>query len=201
MERLQYIRPTKEYEQKAIEFINEFREYNSAIEGVNGLHRYLNNYDEWLTKIEVERTQIADGKKVPTETYFLIRESDDKIIGMSTLRLGINDKLRQFGGNIGYCIRPTERKKGYNKANLYLALLVFNNNLIDNIMVDCDKTNLGSSNTIKALGGQLIKEEYFKDFECIKQDYIINVKQSIDYYSHQYENCSILENSKERSKR
>lgn len=32
-------------------------------------------------------------------------------------------KMKQFGGNIGYGIRPTERRKGYNKMNLYLGLI------------------------------------------------------------------------------
>ena len=30
---------------------------------------------------------------------------------------------KQFDGNIGYGIRPTERRKGYNKINLYLGLI------------------------------------------------------------------------------
>lgn len=80
MDRLKYIKPTKDLEAKAIDFIKEFYEYNSAIEGVNGLHRYLDNYDEWLKKIEMERTQQIDDVVVPTETYFLVRESDQRII-------------------------------------------------------------------------------------------------------------------------
>ena len=31
--------------------------------------------------------------------------------------------MKKFSGNIGYGIRPTERRKGYNKINLYLGLI------------------------------------------------------------------------------
>ena len=100
MDRLKYIKPTKELEAEAIDFIKEFYEYNSSIEGVNGLHRYLDNYDEWLKKIEMERHQQVDDIVVPTETYFLVRESDQKIVGMATLRFALNKRFQKFGGNM-----------------------------------------------------------------------------------------------------
>ena len=56
-------------------------------------------------------------EKVPAETYFLVRKRDNKIVGMINIRLQLHEKLKEFGGNIGYSIRPTERRKGYNKIN------------------------------------------------------------------------------------
>ncbi len=191
MERLKFVKPTKELKKDAIDFINEFYEYNSALEGVNGLHRYLDNYDEWLKKISSERTQTTDNKNVPTETYFVVRENDNKIVGMTTIRLDLNSRFRRFGGNIGACVRPTERKKGYNKITLYLGLLTFAKNGINEIMVDCDKNNLGSKKTIESLGGKLVKEEYLEDLDCIKLDYVIDVKESIKKYSEIYDKFAI----------
>ena len=46
-------------------------------------------------------------------------ESDNKIVGMISIRLKLNKALWNFGGNIGYSIRPSERRKGYNKINLF----------------------------------------------------------------------------------
>jgi len=193
MDRLKYIKPTKDLEAKAIDFIKEFYEYNSAIEGINGLHRYLDNYDEWLKKIEMERTQQIDDVVVPTETYFLVRESDQRIVGMATLRLALNKRFQKFGGNMGACIRPTERRKGYSKINLYLGLLEFANKGISEIMLDCDKANLGSANCIKSLGGKLVKEEVIEDLECIKQDYIINVPESVKKHGPVYNEMIITD--------
>lgn len=200
MEKLKFVIPTKELEKEAIDFINEFYEYNSALEGVNGLHRYLDNYDEWLKKISLERTQTTDNKNVPTETYFVVRENDNKIVGMTTIRLDLNSRFRRFGGNIGASTRPTERKKGYSKISLYLSLLTFERNGINEIMIDCDKNNLGSKSTIEALGGKLVKEEYLEDLDCIKLDYVINVKESIKKYSGIYEKHTISSDERLDSK-
>lgn len=42
---------------------------------------------------------------------------------MVNLRWNLNEWMLNYGGNIGYGIRPTERMKRYNKINLYLCIL------------------------------------------------------------------------------
>lgn len=188
MEKLKHVKPSKEYEQEALEYINEFYEYNSDINGTGGLQRYLDNYDKWLEKLEEDITRIPNEEKVPAETYFLVRESDNKIVGMINIRLTLNENLKKFGGHIGYSIRPTERKKGYNKVNLYLGLLCCKEHGISEVLMDCDKSNLGSAKTMQALGGKLIREYYDDTYaHCIVQDYIINVEEAIEKYSSIYE--------------
>lgn len=177
MEKLKQVKPTKEYEKQAIEYIQEFYEYNSEINGTGGLQRYLEDYDGWLKKLEEDRNRIPNEEKVPAETYFLVREKDNKIVGMVNIRLALNEKLRKFGGNIGYSIRPNERRKGYNKVNLYLALLVCKKQGIKEVLMDCDKNNIASAKTIQALGGTLIREYYDEEnAKCIVQDYKIDLE-------------------------
>ena len=107
---------------------------------------------------------------------------------MINIRLTLNENLKKFGGHIGYSIRPTERKKGYNKVNLYLGLLCCKEHGISEVLMDCDKSNLGSAKTMQALGGKLIKEYYDDTYaHCIVQDYIINVEEAIEKYSSIYE--------------
>lgn len=120
-----------------------------------------------------------------------MRENDNKIVGMINIRLSLNDKLKKFGGHIGYSIRPTERQKGYNKVNLFLALLCCQNHGIKEVLMDCDKDNLGSAKTIQALGGTLIRE-YYDDLNsnCMVQDYKINVDDSINKYQKMYESLT-----------
>ena len=120
MEKLKHIKSNKNYEKEAIEYIKEFYKYNSKINGVNEIYKYLDNYDEWLLKLEKDRNIIPNEEKVPSETFFLLREKDNKIIGIINIRLALNEKLKKFGGHIGYSIRPTERRKGHNIVNLYL---------------------------------------------------------------------------------
>ena len=180
MEKLKHVVPSIEYKEQAIDYINEFYEYNSEINGSGGLHRYLDNYDGWLEKLEEDRKRIPNDEKVPAKTFFLVREEDNRIVGMINIRLTLNEKLKKFGGHIGYSIRPTERQKGYNKINLYLGLLTCQKHNIKEVLMDCDKDNPGSAKTIQKLGGKLIREYYDDEFaHCTVQDYIIDVDDTI----------------------
>ena len=124
MEKLYYEVPSIERKNEAIDYINEHYEYKSDINGAGGLHRYLDNYEGWLDKLEKDYTMTPSEERVPARTYFLVRESDHRIVGMINIRTALNERLSKFGGHIGYGIRPTERGKGYNKVNLYLGLKV-----------------------------------------------------------------------------
>lgn len=186
MEKLKHIKPTKQYENQALNYIEEFYQYNSNINEAGKLDDYLDNYNEWLLYLESLRNISPTEEKVPAETFFLVRESDNKIVGMINIRLALNEKLKKAGGHIGYSIRPTEREKGYNKINLYLGLLLCRENGIKEVFMDCDKNNIASAKTIKALGGILVKE-YLNDKNNYIQDYIINVNDSINKYKNIYE--------------
>ena len=160
MDRLKLESPTIAREKDAFVFLKEFYNNNSEINGTGGLQRYEGNYSGWLKKLDEDLNRNPDEDRVPAETYFLVRESDNRIVGMINIRLVLNHKLWNYGGHIGYSIRPTERRKGYNKVNLYLALNVCKKRGLEVVLLDCDKDNPGSAKTMQALGGKLIYE-YF----------------------------------------
>lgn len=187
MERLIHVIPTKEHQIAGIEYIQEHLDYHSEINGSGGLDRYIDNYDAWLAKLEYDRNYIADDKRVPAETYYLVREEDNKIVGMISIRLSLNPRLQECGGHIGYGIRPSERQKGYNKINLYLALKRCQELGIENVYLDCDIDNPGSYKTMEALGGIRIKEYESKYHEGKIYRYIINVNESIENNKETYE--------------
>ncbi len=184
MEYLRLVKPTLKHKQSGIEYIEEHYRYNSNIHGSGGLDRYLNNYQEWIIKLKNDISNPGPGR-VRALIYFLIRESDSKIIGMINIRLELNDQLRRSGGHIGYSIRPTERRKGYNKINLYLALEICHQYGLEEVILDCEKKNLGSSKTMQALGGKLISE-YIDENNLLCQRYNINVSKSLKEYYNLY---------------
>ena len=168
--------PTLEYKEKAIEYIQEFYEYNSEINGSGALDRFLreSTYEEWLVKI-CKDIDIANVEKprVPALTYFYVREEDDRIIGMINIRLALSDFLREEGGHIGYSVRPTERRKHYATDMLKAGVEVLNTIGINEVFVSCDKENLASSGTILNNGGRLIKEKYSETFKEMIQMYAV----------------------------
>lgn len=188
MDRLRHEVPSIERKDEALQYIQEFLDYGSDINGVGGLDRYLDNYEEWLVKLEEDRVRVPSEEKVPADTYFLVRENDNRIIGMINIRHCLNRNLRIIGGHIGYSIRPNERRKGYNKVNLYLGLLRCQELGIDEVLMDCDAKNLGSAKTMQALGGKMIREWHEPDiYKTYLQDYTIDVDDAIKTYKKVYD--------------
>ena len=164
------------YKEKAMEYIKEFHEYGSEINGTGSLDRYLreHTYEAWLRKIigDMDIANIPESK-VPALTYFYVREEDDRIVGMVNIRLTLNDFLRDEGGHIGYSIRPTERRKHYGSGMLSAALKVCDTIGIKEVLVSCDKNNIASAGVIKNCGGVLLRESYSETFDEMLQMYVI----------------------------
>ena len=180
MEKFLFEVPSIRRKEDAIAYINEFLEYHSQINGAGGLHRYLDDYEGWLQKLDADYKRVPDENKVPARTFFLIREEDDRIVGMINIRLALNERLSKYGGHIGYSIRPTERGKGYNKINLYLGLKVCDRYGIEKVFMDADLDNPASWKTMEALGGVRVREYYDdEDAHCIVVDYNIDVKKAL----------------------
>lgn len=177
MEKLKLLKPNKDFENQAKEYIQEFIDNKSSINGVGGLDRFMNNYDEWLIKIDndLDFNNIKPGK-VPASTFFLIKESDNKIVGMINIRHQLNEYLLKFGGNIGYSIRPTDRKMGYATELLKLGLDECAKLGIDKVLLTCDKSNMASAKTIQKNNGILENEIFDEESNEIVQRYWINLK-------------------------
>ena len=186
MERLYHVIPDESYREQAIEYIEEHHRYNSNINGSGGLDHYVHDYDAWLRRLEEYRNMSPNENRVPSETYMLIRESDNRLIGMINIRMQLNERLQRIGGHIGYGIRPTERGHGYNEVNLYLALLRCHEVGLDVVLLDCNDDNIASYRTMEALGGYLIHTwEDPEEGRCRR--YAINVERAINTYQNRYE--------------
>lgn len=170
--------PTKQHETQAKEFYAEFEAYSSETAGTGRLNRYLKDstYDAWLEKV-MASLDVANlpPDKVPGITYFAVREEDDKIVGMTNIRPTPNEFLRTEAGHIGYCVRPTERRKGYGTQILRLGLEVCRRMDIQRVIVSCDKLNPASAGVIKNCGGVLDAEFYSKTFDETLQRYVISL--------------------------
>ena len=181
MEKFYFEIPGISRKEDAIDYIREFLEYGSEINGAGGLHRFLDDYEGWLKKLDLDYIQVPNEERVPGRTYFLVRESDSRIVGMINIRLALNERLSHYGGHIGYSIRPTERGKGYNNINLYLGLKVCRKYGIEQIFMDADLENPASWKTMEAFGGVRIRE-YYDDVNahCTVVDYNIDVNRALD---------------------
>ena len=109
---------------------------------------------EWVELCRAaEHRETTPAMRVPSEQFVYLRESDRKIVGMIQFRHEFNDFLRNFGGNIGYSVRPDERRKGYATRMLKECLGVCKAFGLERVLVTCIEGNEGSKRTILANGG------------------------------------------------
>lgn len=90
---------------------------------------------------------------VHSEALWLVQ--GDTYLGRVSLRHTLNERLREFGGHIGYEIRPSARRQGHATLALRLALVRARELGIERALVSCDVDNLGSRAVIEANGGEL----------------------------------------------
>ncbi len=190
MERFYLEEPSLERKDEIIEYLDEFVKYNSNINGTGSLDKIYDGYtfEEALERcLNMKNEWYAKSiNRVPGKTFLLIRKDDNKIVGTINIRWNLSEKMLKFGGHIGYGIRPTERRKGYNKIQLYLVLLEAQKLNLDKVMLDCSVHNLGSDKTIKALGGILERCELDESDNTMTNVYWINVDESIKKYKDEY---------------
>lgn len=172
---LELVFPTKEYKKKVEEYLQEFFDNGEyEIAGDGGLDR-IKNFDEWLRKIQNDLSEEnIEDNRIPATLYLTIRKSDNKIVGNLQIRHKLNDKLLLYVGHIGDSVRPSERKKGYATEQIRLALQKCKELGIDNVLMDCDKSNIGSAKSIQNNGG-ILENEIYVDNELV-QRYWISLK-------------------------
>ena len=172
---LELIFPTKEYKKEVEEYLQEFlNNGENEIAGDGGLDR-IKDFDKWLEKVKNDLSiDTIDKDRIPATVYLTIRKSDKKIVGNLQIRHFLNEKLLNYGGHIGDSIRPSERRKGYATEQIRLALEKCKELGIDRVLMDCDKTNIGSAKAIQNNGG-ILENEIYVENELV-QRYWISLK-------------------------
>lgn len=136
----------------------------SSMDGTGSLGR--NEAVEWL---EHARRMLSEEtcppNRVPATQYVCIRKSDGRIVGMLDLRHRFNEYLAEYAGNIGYSVRPDERRKGYAKWMLANVLSKARALGLKRLLITCDEYNDGSRRTIEANGGVFERKTYLASEE------------------------------------
>lgn len=159
MDRLILIKPAKTHEEAALDYLKEH--ITSGEEHLHGSSMFetMDTYDRWLEHLKaVSRKETVPNDWVISSTFFAVREHDGRIVGMLNIRHELNDFLRDYGGNIGYGVRPSERRKGYATRILQMALDYCRELGLRRVMVSCNKENIASRKTILKCGGVFERE-------------------------------------------
>jgi predicted acetyltransferase len=124
--------------------------------------------------VEYTREGLADPDTFAELVRFLLRQRDPEeprprayvaattlwmvegreYVGGISLRHELNELLYEWGGHIGYSVRPSARRRGHATAALLDMLEVCAERGIDPVLVTCDVDNEASRRTIERAGGQ-----------------------------------------------
>ena len=116
--------------------------------------RYLNLSPEMLPEyvagLENRASTVPPGR-VPETVYWGVVEGE--YVGRVSLRHFLNPHLEQWGGHIGYEVRPTRRGCGYGHALLAGVLPRARAIGLSRVLLHCDEKNLASARIIERAGG------------------------------------------------
>ena len=154
MDTIKLILPSEEHLDQVRAYRRECLGADSSMDGCGPLPE-TEDPAEWLTRVRsyTDPATLPEGLVLATQ-FLAVRESDEKLVGMLQVRHYFNEYLEKYAGHIGYSIRPGERRKGYAREQLRLALLFCKETLgLDRVLITCNISNEGSRRTILSAGG------------------------------------------------
>lgn len=134
----------------------------------------LIDFDSYLARIQ----QFAQGINLPPER---VRETiywgvdAGQIVGSVRLRHHLTPALQQFGGHIGYDVRPTKRQQGYGTQLLALTLIQARQIGLSSVLLTCDVDNVASARIIEKNGGLLLDQGWVPGYAPLVARYQIDL--------------------------
>ena len=156
---LRLVRPSASFQASHETFLEEFVRLGEEVvpwivaEPYASFGAYVSMLRKAARGVDIPQNFVAHS------TFWLV-DLRNEIVAVSNLRHALNNELRDYGGHIGYGVRPTARGNGYGNEVLRRTLIEAKTLGIDRARLTCSKENHASARTIIRNGGKLDSEEY-----------------------------------------
>ncbi|MBQ8199674.1 MAG: GNAT family N-acetyltransferase [Lachnospiraceae bacterium] len=109
---IKLVRPTLEMKEEAMAYRQAHFDAGEHVISGSELLDQTEDYAQWVQDVAANTSpETVNPAWVVTDTFFAVDENDS-IVGIIDLRHSLNDFLQDFG-NVGYSVKPSERRKGY----------------------------------------------------------------------------------------
>ena len=142
--------------QELLQMVNEIENdiIEDKFEGFRDIQNLKeDNYKDFLIEREHNKNMKLYKPNLVNQTTFLLVDDNNHIYGGTNLRHELNTNLFNYGGHIGYLIRPSERRKGYGTLILSLVLRECQKLGIKKVLITCREENIASSKVIEKNNG------------------------------------------------
>ena len=165
-----------EYIEDIVSIKEELHKDGNEFHGCWGL-KESNSPEEWVLFLNKFKSKESCPEKYTlSDTYFALNEEDNEVVGVINIRHTlVTEELAEFGGHIGYSIRPKYRGMGYGKEMLRLALEKCSILGINNVLISCEESNIVSEKVILANGGVFEKLVFSSERGKIYKKHWINL--------------------------
>lgn len=152
------------------DYLRDFEEHGEtaapAAARMNG-----KTYENWLEDLRRLETQPTD--TLVTGTLYFWFDDQGTLAGAIALRHTLTEALLRTGGNIGYGVRPSLRRRGHAGAMLAAVLPLARARGMARVLITCNRENIASARTILRSGGVL--ENEIRDGDRVMQRYWIKL--------------------------
>lgn len=150
----QLVRPSAQYKDSFLAAVREAQDTQSGLGDT--LKWSLDEITADFDRLLADLRRYEPGNALPdgfvhSEYWWLVE--GDEYLGRVSIRHSLNRMLREFGGHIGYEVRPSARRQGHATALLRLALPIARERGLERVLVTCDVSNVPSARVIEANGG------------------------------------------------
>lgn len=153
-----FMLPTEQNRDDVLSFYNEIE--NSGGECI-GIGNYK-DYDKWLEGMNNRHNGENLPKGYVRENFYLCYEGS-RLIGVFSLKFELTEFLLNFGGHIGYAVRPSDRNRGLATQMLKQGLALSKQFGFERILCICDEDNCASEKVILKNGGVFENRLYDDD--------------------------------------
>ena len=165
-----FILPKEASRTDVLSFYHEFEE---ECETCIGYGNYK-DFDKWLAGMKNRNT----GTNLPSgyvrENFYLCYEGNE-LVGVFSLKFALTEYLLNYGGHIGYAVRPSKRKRGIATQILKQGLELAKQYGFDRVLCVCDEDNLASEKVIRKNGGIFESKVYDSEESVFVKRYWIEI--------------------------